>query len=522
MSHNIILDEGDTVTEGAIRTILGRSAMSGYVEKDTLGITYHDDDTVNVDPGEVHILHNRQDITIETDAFTGHDLVANSENTLWIVVDHDAPTEDEAVSLSSNATGVAPPNPSIEIATVDTNKSPQDNTAVDPSNRGTAAALEGEDLNPRSIGEGQRVLQVLAELVDAESIVGGGAEFDAVDAQAGSFGSVSSGSVATDQLNGTHYLDPDRDDFGQALLEVLDIAAEGDVIKVPNTEYRGPHTPVEINTPYLTIRSERHTGRDGWRYAEPRVVDVDGMEGPFIIGLEDIAIANLTFAKSSDIADGAGAIRAHKPCFVDGVVGQNMNGPVVHLRNDGSTGGTDNVNNSRIQNVSGNGGSSDVVKSSKSGSATRNLNGLRVHVLTAKDCDGWAINFGNSFGNVGKVDHVAGGLGGIRFGGVKAYGEIVYAGDGVDHAVQFDDQENTAGLIHANASEELAVYNDPNNSHRWLRYTNGANYTSPGASYRFDSDVRLSRGKGMILESADENLFRARITNGGEWLIQEA
>lgn len=146
MPHEIISNSGDSLDEDAIRALLGRATMSGYVEEGGVTITYHSaDDTADVAAGDVHILDNGQDITIETDAFVGEALVADAVNHLWIAADPSAATDDEAVSLESNATGVGPSMPSLKIGTVDTTQSGA--AAVDPLNRGTPAALSGTSLN---------------------------------------------------------------------------------------------------------------------------------------------------------------------------------------------------------------------------------------------------------------------------------------------------------------------------------------------------------------------------------------
>ena len=159
MAHDIILNDGDDVTEAAIRTLLGREFISGYIEPGGVGVDYYSsDDTADVESGTVHILSNLQDTTIETDAWVAEPLVTDAVNHLWIAVDPTAATDDAAVSLISNATGVAPSNPNIKIGTVDTTQTGAD--AVDLLNRGTAPALDGADINPRSIGGTDRLLSI--------------------------------------------------------------------------------------------------------------------------------------------------------------------------------------------------------------------------------------------------------------------------------------------------------------------------------------------------------------------------
>lgn len=151
MAHEILLNSGDSIDEASIQTALGRESMSGYIDAEALQVTYYDaDDTIDVSGGLAYILDNNRDLTIDADAFVGHALVGNAVNHVWLAVDPSAATDDEAVGLVSNSTGVAPSNPSIELAEVDTNQSGSD--AVTLENRGTAPSLEGADINPRTIG----------------------------------------------------------------------------------------------------------------------------------------------------------------------------------------------------------------------------------------------------------------------------------------------------------------------------------------------------------------------------------
>lgn len=187
MVHNIILNDGDTITESAIRTLLGRAAVSGYVETG-LGIAYYDDDTADVAAGVVHILDGSQDITVETDAFTGVGLAGGSVNHLWVTVDPSAADDDAAVSIATNTTGVAPSTPSLKIGTVDASQS--GDAAVTELNRSAEAeisepevlaAIDGAAIDPQSIGS-----ETPAESITSEGPVSGASgAFDALEVAGG-------------------------------------------------------------------------------------------------------------------------------------------------------------------------------------------------------------------------------------------------------------------------------------------------------------------------------------------------
>jgi hypothetical protein len=181
MAHEIVSNAGDTLDESAIRTLLGRSAMSGYIAQGGVDVTYHgSDDTIDVSPGTAYVLDDGRDITIQADGWTGYGLVANAVNHVWIAVDPTAATDDEAVGLVHNTTGVAPSNPSIEIAEVDTNESGA--AAVTPKSRGTAPALDGADITPRSVTTGDlseseyypESFSDIRTMIDAAKSAGGG------------------------------------------------------------------------------------------------------------------------------------------------------------------------------------------------------------------------------------------------------------------------------------------------------------------------------------------------------------
>ena len=165
MAHEIVSNAGDDLDESAIRTLLGRSSMSGYIAQDGIELTYYDgDDTIDVSAGTAYILDDLHDITLQTDAIVGYSLEANAVNHVWIAVDPAAATDDEAVGLVHNTTGVAPSDPSILIAEVDTNES--GDAAITPRSRGTAPALEGADLNPRTVGDETPALSVGTEALN--------------------------------------------------------------------------------------------------------------------------------------------------------------------------------------------------------------------------------------------------------------------------------------------------------------------------------------------------------------------
>ena len=143
MAGQIILNDGDEITESAIRTLLGRELISGHVGSG-LGIEYFDDDTIDVAPGVAHILHDGQDITVNADGFTGLAVASNAVNHVWIAVDPSAADDDAAVSIVTNTTGVAPSNPSLKLAKVDSNQSGA--SAVDPLNRSNPTTLSDEQV----------------------------------------------------------------------------------------------------------------------------------------------------------------------------------------------------------------------------------------------------------------------------------------------------------------------------------------------------------------------------------------
>lgn len=210
MAHEIISNAGDSLDEDAIRALLGRESVSGYVASGGVGVTYHSaDDTIDISPGRVYLLHNGHDITIETDAWAGYSLEANAVNNVWIEVDGSAASDDDAVQLFHNTTGAPPARPAIQIAEVDTNLS--GSAAVELLNRGTAPALEGEDINPRSVGQGQAALDIAAESMAAttgtiDSLTATSADIDTADV-----GTATADTVTSTDDNGVRITRSDAD-----------------------------------------------------------------------------------------------------------------------------------------------------------------------------------------------------------------------------------------------------------------------------------------------------------------------
>lgn len=359
------------------------------------------------------------------------------------------------------------------------------------------------------------------EPIRATASVGGVREGDELD---------NLGSIATPggRTNRVLHLDPGMDDFGAALGDAVAKANDGDVLIVPPVRFEGPHTPAVIEeTRYLSIYSQRRTGRDQWRSAVPKILQNEPMDGPYIRVLTDTSIGDLTFSKggASDVTDSQPAIAAHKPVRIDGVVGEDLDGPTVDLRNDGTT-SVDNVNNSILTNISGKRNTGDVVRATLADGEVENINGLRIHVTTANDCGGHGINLDGGFGNVAKVDHAAHGGGAIRMGGRRSWGRIAYAGDGIGHAVEWADEPNHVDIVHLGGSttKEVGVGPYPmNRAPRAYPYPGEFDVPDAGQPYRVgggvstDGDVTTtSDGDGLVVTTPDGSAqYRIRVDNSG-------
>ena len=318
--------------------------------------------------------------------------------------------------------------------------------------------------------------------------------------------------------NGVYQIDPTMDDFGAALRDALDAVPTGGVIEVPSVEFSGPHSPVTITKRFVTIKSPRATGRDLWHDSPPRVHDSEGMAGePFITVDANAAIHDITFDRTSAPRDGAPAIKAHKAMVSDGVVGEHISGPVISLRCENAT-GTDGVNNSIVRNASGWYCDSDVVRSSVSQNAVQNANALRVHVMTAKECDGFAVNFEDGWGNDAIIDHTAGSssAGAFRCNGFHNRAFLGYAADGLSHGVRFDGHDSHAVIAHLGTYVGVATGD-------WVdaagQPTNGNTVDYIGESRwmgarTFEGD--LSIPSGVIVTTPDGSAqYRLRVDNAG-------
>lgn len=144
MAHRILLNSGDSIDESELQTAFAAMGQ-GYIEQGALDIQYFDDGTIDTTPALARIPNNNQDIPLYVDAITDYSLEANAVNNVWLVVDPAVASDDAAVGLAHNTTGVAPTDPNLKIAEVDTNKSGA--AAVTLLNRGLSPALDGAEVD---------------------------------------------------------------------------------------------------------------------------------------------------------------------------------------------------------------------------------------------------------------------------------------------------------------------------------------------------------------------------------------
>lgn len=290
-------------------------------------------------------------------------------------------------------------------------------------------------------------------------------------------------------------------DWGQAVNRALDDMDEGDILIIPEREFRTT-TPAVLDVPKITIRSRRVTGREGW-LSTPPLITSEGITGPMIEVRETAAIQGLSFNGSNDNANPYSAIEAHSGFEARDIVATRMGAHTIHCHVSAPGEGT---NTSRMHNISGKLNFGSVVEATKSdATASRNTNAMEIHVRTSFQNHGWGVNIGNGIGNTIHVSQVEGGnhTGAVRLGDNLNRAYVSYMESNINQGVVFDDNTNHAQVLHSGLADDL-VFIDNGGNNRWEFLDSGKR----GSSYRdheFEGShlQHTTAGRGITLTSPD-------------------
>lgn len=300
--------------------------------------------------------------------------------------------------------------------------------------------------------------------------------------------------MTTKRLSGGTY------DWGAAINRALDDMDRGDVLIIPAREYRTNTTAV-IDVPYVTIRSERPTGRDTWRYTNPRIRS-EGMSGPLVRTQSPAAICGLSFDGSKTRSNPQDAIEAHNSVEIRDINSTYMGRHTVHCFSETEGEGT---NTSRIYNVSGKLNEGSVVGASAAAGVSRNTNAMEIYVRGSFQNYGYAVDIDTGIGNTIHVSQIEGSnhTAGVRLGDNHNFCHVSYMEGNINTGVVFDDNQNCAQVVYSGLADS-AVFQDNGGNNRW-RFLNKGIKGSSYENHRFEGTniQHLTPGRGITLTSPD-------------------
>ncbi|WP_273835108.1 hypothetical protein [Halococcus sp. PRR34] len=496
MAHRILLNSGDDISEDELRTVFA-ALERGPIEQDALDVQHFDaDDTIDTTPALVRIPNDNQQIPLFVDGIVGYELEPNSINQVWLEVDPSAATDHEAVGLAHNTTGVAPSNPHLLVAEVDTNQSGSD--AVTLLNRGSAPILDGEDINPRTIGAETPLLSAAAESAEIESLTADTADIRSAAIESANAESVTGNVIGTPggRTNDVWQLDTSINDFGEAVNEVDEQASPGDRIEVPPVYYDCDTTAEIATNNVALVGTGNVTGHRLYSGARPHVFKTTDTLMLRVTG-NACSVKGIGFDSDMDDSTPAIDMLAARPEITECSV-KSMGDHNIRLYQTQSN----NLNNALIDRVTTNYADGDGVHiNAASDVNTRNTNAIRVTLNESTGCQGWGINESTyALGNRYTIQNYTEPNDGICDGGIRitapySYGRLDYWEGTGDQSVgiSFDTGVAVGEIVESGAEYgRFFEFNDSDPSN--IAYQ----YVYPGQPTVFSPQgygVNYSRGK---------------------------
>lgn len=246
-----------------------------------------------------------------------------------------------------------------------------------------------------------------------------------------------------DQINGNHQLTKSAD-WGAELQRVVDRARPGEVIEIPPGQHI-TDTPVLVDKP-LSILGTGCNGdlRDP---AGPQIIPTG--EFPVIETTDGVGLRASGFHLRGEGVETGPGIVTHGRSYIDTITADRWNDHVVHLSQDSHD---DNLNDSRVAHIAGRSVDGGVVALTKTTSAKRELNALRVDVRMSFGCD-HGIFADDGFGNVYTVQQAEGRTkSALHMNTQRSTGWVEYAEGGTSPVIDMQDAQNVGITNHVGGS----------------------------------------------------------------------
>ena len=308
----------------------------------------------------------------------------------------------------------------------------------------------------------------------------------------------------------THVIDPDTDDLGAALADVIDDAESRDAIIIPPGSYETYTEPVLNKEMFISSTMAR--GGNRWSY--PVFVEAQD-DIPFLTGAPGIgfSLTGVEF-RGNGYHNGWG-VKMQSNCDIAqcrfdriGTDTDGNYGDGIYVQpNDGG------VNGSRIQDVDVTSCKRHGIKIAPPADDSSSPNALDIHVRDGRNTEGFVVHYENGWGSNTVIQHVGtGGEGGFYTDSRQHHVRLVYASSGVYPLVHFDtgSYRNFAETIHTGGYRYDDHVLDEGENNTVISYRRRNWVSSPGdqwtwsdhaANRRFYEDVERDHDAKVLLRS---------------------
>jgi hypothetical protein len=264
---------------------------------------------------------------------------------------------------------------------------------------------------------------------------------DGVDATSASIEDIENGNWYDNPV-----VDPDTTDWGQALTDAVSSASSGETVYVP------PASWDLLTTPRLSADVTIQGAWTDWPTGVPQIFTESNS---FVIDSDpgvNISLTGLRVTQGSQTSSAEAAFRFQGQSHAKGLIVEGYpSGAAVYFRQDGI-----GVNKSKARAIVGYDLNS-VARVNKVSGASLDTNAIEARYLNANNCT-YAVRNNSGFGNRYHVQHHSDGTAVYQFNeasGEPNYGQISYAGDGVEYLAEVDAKRDGIEYIHGSVSTDL-------------------------------------------------------------------
>jgi len=334
-------------------------------------------------------------------------------------------------------------------------------------------------------GDGEKIFEVGVQISTLKGKTSGATVYDDATQTIGD-GTTSADheAVNTGELNNVRQVDPDTEDWGQAVTDIIAEEGPQTVINTPPGQYvqETGVTVSEADSPIALMGHFRNLN-----YVEnDKVGTTITRTGDFahITGGGATVVEGFRFEESDGLTGTSPAIHMHDKADLRNCLGWELGGHLIHFEQRPGEG--DNMNTSRVHDVSGRYLGGSVVRGTNPADEAPDLNAMLIDVRQAIN-SAWAVNFDEHFGlgiTVGLAQNNSEGA--VRFGGERSHAQITHA-EIMPVVVQNDGEDNSLECYHTSSISDsmfpgYAKENPPTPVQLGMRFHGAQTFTVGGIS----------------------------------------